>query len=443
MKKMIVFVLLIALIIPTNAFAKSGDIAGVYYSTDIKTMLNGYEIDAINIGGQTLINAEDMHFYSFNVWYSDAERELHVSKAPRATNGVPPTVTKSELPSGSVLGNYYETDIVTYLDAKEITAYNIGGRTYIWAEEMRKLGYVVEWYGEERLLDITSPDRAGYEYSIRLSEGKPTTEDGVGNFSLDYTKDGIVGTGDADHFGSSLYCSGTGYTISMAFYQNAALFYSSGILEKLRGYCCEGVGIETPIDPSLKYDIINQSLKIEINGYRAQNIAVYGGAGNGHRDFKIVFDGIPIFKESEIESIHFSVDRDETAEAYDIEFTEYIGETVSELSDIFKVNFDDYMRTYYAFDNYFVINYCEIPSFGVCKYRLYIVDRKDNKVLYDVLEKVKNFDGYNYDELLPFDVKIGAMPHNIFFACQSPEKNGNFYVEAKTGVVHLISEYDR
>ena len=65
MKKMIVFVLLIALIIPTNAFAKSGDIAGVYYSTDIKTMLNGYEIDAINIGGQTLINAEDMHFYSF------------------------------------------------------------------------------------------------------------------------------------------------------------------------------------------------------------------------------------------------------------------------------------------------------------------------------------------------------------------------------------------
>ena len=443
MKKMIVFALLIALIIPTNAFAKSGDIAGVYYSTDIKTMLNGYEIDAINIGGQTLINAEDMHFYSFSVRYDDAERKLWVDRTTYATNGTPTTVTKSQLPSGSILGNYYETDIVTYLDAKEITAYNIGGRTYIWAEEMRNFGYVVEWYAEERLLDITSPDRAGYEYSIRLSEGKPTTDEGAGNFSLDYTKGGIVGTGDADHFGSAIYCSGTGYTISMAFYQNVALFYSSGLLEKLRSYCSEGIGIETPIDPSLKYDIINQSLKIEINGYRAQNITVYGGGGNGHRDFALVFDGVPIFKESEIESVHFSVDEDKTAEAYDIAFTEYLGDEVTKIVDSLKVNFDDHARTYYSSDNYFVIIYREIPSFGVCHNRLYLVDRTDNEILYDILEKVREFDGYDYDELNPFDVKIGAMPHNIFFACQSSEKNGNFYVEAKTGIVHLISEYDR
>lgn len=443
MKKIVVFTLLIVLIIPANAFAKSGDIAGVYYTTDIKTMLNGYEIDAINIGGQTLINAEDMHFYSFYISYSDAERELRVDRTTYATNGVPPTVAKSELPSGSVLGNYYETDIVTYLDGREITAYNIGGRTYIWAEEMRKLGYVVEWYGEERLLDITSPDRAGYEYSINLSEGKSATEEGVGNFSIDYAKGGIVGTGDADHFISSLYCSGTGYSISMKFYQNVALFYSSGLLEKLFSYCCDDVTMETPVDPSLKYDIINQALKIEINGYRAQNIAVYGGAGNGHKDFALVFDGVPIFKESEIESVHFSIDRDEAAEKYNIVFTEYIGESVSKITDKLKANFDDHMHAYYASDDYFVIIYQEVPSFGICKYRLYLVDRADNKVLYDILEKVKEFDGYNYDELKPFDIKIGAMPDNIFFACQSPEKNGNFYVEAKTGVVHFISEYDR
>ena len=44
----------------TSAYAASGDIAGVYYSTDIHTYVNGYEIDSINIGGQTLIKAEDM-----------------------------------------------------------------------------------------------------------------------------------------------------------------------------------------------------------------------------------------------------------------------------------------------------------------------------------------------------------------------------------------------
>ena len=48
-------------------FAKSGDIAGKYYSTDIKTYLTGAQIDAINIGGQTLISAEDMQYHSFFV----------------------------------------------------------------------------------------------------------------------------------------------------------------------------------------------------------------------------------------------------------------------------------------------------------------------------------------------------------------------------------------
>ena len=51
--------LLISFVLPISA-ARPGDIAGKYYSTDIVTTLNGAQIDAINIGGQTLISAEDM-----------------------------------------------------------------------------------------------------------------------------------------------------------------------------------------------------------------------------------------------------------------------------------------------------------------------------------------------------------------------------------------------
>ena len=121
-------ILLAAIIgISTAAFAKSGDIAGEYYSTDIITSLNGYEIDAINIGGQTLISAEDMQYYSFEVIWNAAERLLSVEKTLHAANGIPPAVEHSALPSGTPIGNYFETDIVTTLDSLPITAYNIGG----------------------------------------------------------------------------------------------------------------------------------------------------------------------------------------------------------------------------------------------------------------------------------------------------------------------------
>ena len=58
--------LLTTFALPVSA-KKSGDIAGDYYHTDIITTLNGAPIDAINIGGETLISAEDMRFFGFSV----------------------------------------------------------------------------------------------------------------------------------------------------------------------------------------------------------------------------------------------------------------------------------------------------------------------------------------------------------------------------------------
>ena len=61
--------------------------------------------------------------------------------------------------------------------------------------------------------------------------------------------------------------------------------------------------------------------------------------------------------------------------------------------------------------------------------------------MYDVLEEVRTRDGYNYDDLTAFDIKIGDIKNNMFFACNSPEKNGNFYVELDLGNVHFLSEH--
>ena len=56
MKKLLI--LLTAALLTVSAHAKVGTIAGTYYSTDIVTSLNGAAITAINIGGNTLIDAE-------------------------------------------------------------------------------------------------------------------------------------------------------------------------------------------------------------------------------------------------------------------------------------------------------------------------------------------------------------------------------------------------
>lgn len=443
MKRILSFALIFIFILVFPADAKSGDIAGVYYSTDISTILNGHEIDSINIGGQTLISAEDMHFFAFNVnWYQEY-RELHIVNALRAMNGEPPTIKKSNYPSGMVLGNYYETDIVTYLDGEPITAYNIGGRTYIHAEEMRKWGYIVQWSEYDRILDILSPDRAGYMYSVKLSNGEATTEEGTGSFSIDYSGDAHFGTEDANHFTSSMHCSGKDYSITTALYQNQALFYSTELINKLNSYVSRGISEEENVSPEEKYDIINQSVKISINGYQAENIAVTFSRGNGHIDYRFTFDGIPIFKLDEIKEIHFSVDENKNAEKYQIVFPVYESDIAESIIESLRKNYDDYGRTYRFFDDYGVIDFREVPRFGKVISHLYIVRLSDKEILYDVSPKVREFAGYDYDDLVFFDVKVGAIKNNIFFACNSPEKNGNFYVEAPTGTVHLISEYNK
>ena len=283
--------------------AASGAVAGQYYSTDIVTTLNGMEIDAINIGGQTLISAEDMHYYSFSVRWDGETRTLCVDSVAQAQNGTPPAVKKSDVPSGSVLGSYYDTDIVTYLDGMPITAYNTGGRTYIHAEEMRKFGYRVLWDGETRRLSVTSPDRAGYIYDIPLSDGKEHTEEGTGAFSVAYTKQGITGAGDADYMDMTFFSGKQGYSFYLAFYQYESLFSSEKLFETLNQMTSSDPFTGESSPPEEKYDVIHQNLKVSINGQKAEHIIVTKGGGNGHRDYIISVQGVPRYTKDEIEEI--------------------------------------------------------------------------------------------------------------------------------------------
>lgn len=305
--KKILFALSVILVFLTQVFAASADFAGRYYHTDIRTYLNGAQIEAINIGGQTLISGEAMQYYGFSVWWDAGERTLRIDEKEQAQSITPQKVVHTNLPSGTFAGYYYETDIVTYLDAVPIVAYNIGGKTFIHAEQMRNYGCDVVWSESERKLEITSAYRAGYKYTVGLAYGKKQTAQASGAFSIRYTDGKLHEKGDADYMNLSMISDGRGYTFSMSFYQNEGLFFSTELINKLRPLCYDGFGVETVLNPETLYDEVNNVVSIYVNGHKSSKMSVVSGAGNGHRDFYIRAYDLPRFKKDEIKDIVITV----------------------------------------------------------------------------------------------------------------------------------------
>lgn len=161
MKKL--FSLTVALfILCSYAFAAPGDIAGNIYYTDIKTYIYHSPVTSYNIGGKTVIDAEILNWhYGFDVYWYEDTRRLEITDKGGTFNSL--QAMSGELVEGAdgivgdIQGVYYETDIVTLLNGSPIESYNIGGRTFIVAEEMRNFGYDVTYDEESRTLTITKP----------------------------------------------------------------------------------------------------------------------------------------------------------------------------------------------------------------------------------------------------------------------------------------------
>ncbi len=134
------------------AYGKAGD----YYYTDIKAYVRGQLINSYNVGGKTVITAEHLSGYGFNVMWEASTRKLYVAD----TNGkaVSNATASANGPIGAVAGSYYHTDIVTYFNNTAIESYNLGGSTVFPATALRALGYNVEWDEANRrvLIDTDS-----------------------------------------------------------------------------------------------------------------------------------------------------------------------------------------------------------------------------------------------------------------------------------------------
>lgn len=166
MKKALSFILAAAMLVPTAVCAKSGDVAGKIYSTDIRTCINGVWVNSYNIGGKTAVIVEDI---TSQYAYCDALRTLEIDDF--APDKLVASASSSGKRPGTVIGNIYETDIKTYFRGKELTSYSLNGRMAVVVEELgddntfSEIGGKYVWNSEKRTLELQSMYR--YPYSMR------------------------------------------------------------------------------------------------------------------------------------------------------------------------------------------------------------------------------------------------------------------------------------
>ena len=148
--------LALALLLVLTATAKSGDINGAIYATDITATINGVSVPSYNIGGRTVVIIEDIttqHYYN-----NDLRTLIVGSLAPDSL--VAGENSKATAKVGAKLGNTYETDIATYVYDKQITAYSLNGKMAVAIEDLggdntfNELGGKYVWNAENRTISL-------------------------------------------------------------------------------------------------------------------------------------------------------------------------------------------------------------------------------------------------------------------------------------------------
>ena len=164
-KRIISIILLSALVISAlniitvadtpDAPEASGTVLGHYYTSNIRAFLNYKPIKSYNIGGRTLISVEDFKEHGFTVYWSPDVRVLQaqpIKPYPADEGEKDFGAPEGPARSGRVAGNYYSTDIRTFVNNTFMESYNIGGRTLVFIEDLQYVGFNVYWNSANRTI---------------------------------------------------------------------------------------------------------------------------------------------------------------------------------------------------------------------------------------------------------------------------------------------------
>ena len=143
MKKTILITLAFMVLFSVKVSAKSGDVIGNVYSTDILAFINDVQVPSYNIGGKTVVILEDLADYGIQCFYSDELRTLAAysfswdpSLQKQAVRGT----------AGGITGRIYETDIKTYVNGLPVQAYSLNGKMAVAIEDLGEItSAAMEW----------------------------------------------------------------------------------------------------------------------------------------------------------------------------------------------------------------------------------------------------------------------------------------------------------
>ncbi len=132
----------------------SGLVLGDVLYSDILAYINGYPIPTSITDGKTMVVAEDLRNYGFEVvWNADAwTLRINPSDTPVFS---PILINRNdEIPVGTFMCHYLSTDVITYLGDNVIDSVAIDGQTLIDIELLTQYGSS-SWDGETRELFIS------------------------------------------------------------------------------------------------------------------------------------------------------------------------------------------------------------------------------------------------------------------------------------------------
>lgn len=158
MKKIMTVVLSVVMLMSCFgmiAQAKVGDVVGTALNTDIVVYINHYAIPSYAVNGQSVVVAEDLQNFGFDVFWNQYDRSLTITRNG-STEVTAMEVCKEDAP-GTKFTDILATDIKVYAGNKRITSYAMNGYTMVPVEELTMFGDV-HWVPNERALKMWVSD---------------------------------------------------------------------------------------------------------------------------------------------------------------------------------------------------------------------------------------------------------------------------------------------